>query len=416
MDKENRKTLFKGGLFAVFSFISKGIGFLLLLLLAKMMTPDEYGHLSIFNTFVTFGSFIVAFSAQGYASVSFFKESHSVFKKDFSAIIFLSILSTILLALFILLFGSLLESKLGVPISFQYYAVIISLFVFVFNIHQDLYRVKEKIVSYGIFNCSFALLNCALSIYLVIQMGHSWHGRVCGYLICSIVFFIISLFLIVKDGLISFHFGKENVKKAFFWGFPLIPHAATTWIRQGIDQYIINDAYSASEVGIFSFALNLVNIITVIGWAFNATNSVTIYKVLSGDTKDKETLLRKQIKLLFFVYLISTIAVVICVLGVVSLFFDKYTSSVQYFLILSVYGFLQCVYYIYCNYLFYYNQTKHLMFITFMCSLLHMILSFVLTGMSLYYTSFIYVLVQTIIVFLVFRKSRKLLLEEGIRI
>lgn len=49
------------------------------------------------------------------------------------------------------------------------------------------------------------------------------------------------------------------------WGIPLIPHLATSWIKQGGDRYIINYYYTLAEVGIFSFALNLSNIIDMIG-------------------------------------------------------------------------------------------------------------------------------------------------------
>ena len=64
------------------------------------------------------------------------------------------------------------------------------------------------------------------------------------------------------------------------WGIPLIPHLATTWLRQGCDRYIINYHYELAEVGLFSFALNMANIIEMMGGSFNANNYVNIYKTL----------------------------------------------------------------------------------------------------------------------------------------
>ena len=54
----NNKILLKGGLFSLFSFFNQGVGFLLLIILAKYIVPAEYGTLSLFNTIVTFLGFL----------------------------------------------------------------------------------------------------------------------------------------------------------------------------------------------------------------------------------------------------------------------------------------------------------------------------------------------------------------------
>ena len=53
------KTVRNGGLFSAFSFFNKGIGFVLLILLAKYIQPSEYGELSLFNTLVSLLGYFV---------------------------------------------------------------------------------------------------------------------------------------------------------------------------------------------------------------------------------------------------------------------------------------------------------------------------------------------------------------------
>lgn len=72
------------------------------------------------------------------------------------------------------------------------------------------------------------------------------------------------------------------------YGIPLIPHNAVAFIRQGLDRYIINANFSIEEVGLFSFAMNLANIIMTIGLGFNQTNSIEIYKVLGDNSFSTE--------------------------------------------------------------------------------------------------------------------------------
>ena len=203
-----------------------------------------------------------------------------------------------------------------------------------------------------------------------------------------------------------------------FWGLPQIPHLATNWLRQGCDQYIINYNYSTQDVGLFSFALNLVGIITMIGMAFNSSNSVTIFQVLSlkVSNMEKKTVLKKNTRNIFVVYLGATLLVLFFGYLFVPIVLPKYVESIPYFTILSVYGFMVCMYFLFCNYLFYYGHTKRLMYITFGTSILHLCLSLLLTRYSLYYTSFIYVISQIICVVAVFWYSRIILRKELINI
>ena len=63
---KNNKTLINGGLFSIFSFICRGSSFVLLIVLANFILPDDYGRLSLFGTVQTFISYFMAFSTAGY--------------------------------------------------------------------------------------------------------------------------------------------------------------------------------------------------------------------------------------------------------------------------------------------------------------------------------------------------------------
>ena len=73
INKIRTNTLFRNGtLFAFFSFLNSGIGFLLLLVLASFIPPSEYGELNLFNTFVTLLSIFISLNATGIIAVDFF--------------------------------------------------------------------------------------------------------------------------------------------------------------------------------------------------------------------------------------------------------------------------------------------------------------------------------------------------------
>lgn len=403
-------TVVNGALFSLYAFIGRGIGFLLLIVLANYIPPVDYGKLSLFNTVVMLIGFFAAFSTSGYFAISYFKVSKEVFNQDYSCIQVFLFLSLLIISVPLCLFGDALSSLVGIEGQYLWIAMFVAAFNTLFHMHQDYYRIKEKLKFYGILSLSNALFNAVFSLLLVISFSQGWVGRVNTQLAISLIYGLIAVLFFRHEGF-RFDYNKERAKFILLWGLPQIPHLATNWIRQGCDQYIINYFYSTYEVGLFSFALNLVSIITMIGMAFNSSNSVAIFKILSNNNTalEKRNRLNKNTKTIFLVYLLSAVLILVFSHATIPFFLPQYSGSMKYLSILAIYGLGVCIYFLFCNYLFYYGYTKHLMYITFGTSLFHFLLSILLTRYSLFYTSIVYVISQALCVILVYWYSMRVL-------
>lgn len=263
-------------------------------------------------------------------------------------------------------------------------------------------------------SCGCALMNLVLSITFIKVFQFGWPGRAYAQFVCMLLFGGFGIFYFLWNRFFAFDI-SSYYRQVLIWSIPLIPHAATTFIRQGCDRYIINYYHSISDVGLFSFALTLVNVITMIGFGFNQSNSVDIYKTLADDNINngkKMDKLSKQRRLFIGIYIATTLlAVIVGALGV-PLVMPKYDGAIMYFLILSVYGFGVCVYLLYTNYLFYYKKTKQIMYITFGTAICHLILSLFLTKFGLVYTAILYGVMQMIIVSLIRHFALKTIDQE----
>lgn len=395
------KTLLNGTLFSIFSFTNKGMGFILLIILANFITPEDYGYLSLYTTIVMFVSYLIGLSTNGYQSITFFKNSKEEVKKDTTCILTISLISFLVLECILLLGKDYFPNIANLPFLILQLAIWVSFFNFFYIVHLEFYRIKEQVWKYGYLSCGHTLLNFILSLVLVIPFALSWKGRIYAEGICSIIFLMIALIYFYKEKLITFReLDFARYKRIMAWGIPLIPHLAANWIKQGGDRYIIESYHSMEDVGLFSFALNLTNIIIMIGVAFNSSNSVEIYKTLSRSDCNKEIIhqqLKQKQKTFIYLYLIASVIIVLFGSLIIPFVLPQYTDSISYFFILGIYGFLQCLYFIFCNYLFYYKKNKIIMNITFTSSILHLILSLFLTKYSLYLTAVIYVISQTYI-------------------
>lgn len=408
------KTLLNGGLFSVFAFFNRGVAFLLLILLANYIAPAEYGRLSLFNTIVQFMGYFVALSTQGYMGVSYFKRGPVLFKKDLSTICFICLLGTLFFCLFVAAGGGWLSKVSDLPVSFLWLAIIIS-FMEIFQLMWlDYYRIQEKVWKYGIVSCSIAILNLVLSLYLVISLDLNWSGRVYSHVACSVLFGILGIIYFGRQKLYTKDIDWNNIKMLALWGIPLIPHLASVWIKQGGDRFIINHFHSVDSVGLFSFAINLTSIIIIIGSAFNSSNSVSIFKILSEKipAEQKRKQLKRQTRNITLITLLATGLVVLGGSLLVPIILPRYAPSIPYFLILSIQGLGQCFYFLFCNYLFYYSKNKQIMYVTFSSAVIHLGLSVLLTRYSLYLTCIIYVFSQALVTVLIYVLSQRVLKEK----
>lgn len=413
---KSNKSLRNGTLFSLFSVINQGFSFLILLVLASFITPTEYGYLSLFATVTMVIGYFMAMMSEGYLSVSYFSEGETGIKKTFTGLLVTSLTVASVLILILLLFGNSISTILKLPLHVLFIAVILSFFYVFTQINLDLCRIQERVVSYGLLSCSNAFLNFVISIVIVKYLMMGWEGRVYTQGMCSILFGCIGLFVFIKNGFLG-KFNAHHWKLMMLWGIPLIPHAAANFIKQGMDRYIIDSYHSIELVGLFSFALNLVNIIIMLGNGFNQSNGVEIYKVLGDNdlsNEDKEIKLTSQIKLLIKVYIFILIAVILGVTLLIPVFMPNYTGSIPYFLVLSAYGFMVCLYLLYSNFLFYYKKTKNIMYITFSVACIHLLMSLLITRYSLFLTCALYCLTQGCVSLLIRHKALAILKQNEI--
>lgn len=399
-----------GMLYTVFSFVNSGIGFILLLILARYLTPADYGSLNLFTTFVTLLNIVIALCTTAYITVSFFQKP----KETLRQIILIAFGTTtgmlVLISMVMLLFPAFVERSVGVPIEYLWLGVMICYFGVFNSVNLDIWRLEEKPVTYGIYGVSFAVCNFILSFWLIVGMKYGWQGRVYAWFLLGILYFTISIiFLIKRRYLVLSRPSWDLVKETLIYALPLLPHTTSFWLKQGLDRYIINYFHDQAAVGYFSFAMNLAAIITMIGTAFNATNSVYIYKKLAEGYERARGVLRKQTKIMTAVFFTVSIGVGLFAFGLIHFFIPRYEGSIQYILPLCLGAFFQCIYLLWVNYLFYYKKTRQLMHITLSTALLQVLLSLWLTPYSPLYTAYISMTITLLTMILVHHQSKNAL-------
>lgn len=404
-----------GMLYSLFSFLNNGISFILVLILARFLFPSDYGQLNLFNTFVTFLNIIITLSTASFVAVSFFSKNKEALKEIITIVIGVSAIITAIISFLFLCFPVKISHVIGVDIKYLWFGLLVCFFMVFNSLNLDIWRLEEKPLIYGIYSLSFALCNFGLTFWLVVGEHIGWSGRVYAWFILGFIYFIISSFVLYKRRYLSLNKPSRSlIKETLLFALPLLPHNASFWMKQGMDRYILNSFYDTTIVGYFSFSMNMAAIITMIATAFNATNSVYSFKILS---KNDSVGLRKlflQANIMTIVFFIVCIAVVVFSFCLITFFLPKYNSSIPFIIPLCLGAFFQCIYYLWVNYIIFYKKTNKLMTITLGTAILQIALSIWLTRFSPLNTAWVSMSISAITFILVYITSRNILNKQGI--
>lgn len=405
----HNKNLKDGSLFVFFSFLNQGLNFLLLIVLSWYIAPDSFGKLNLYYTGINIVSIFICLNTSGIISVNFYKFKRHIISQYVNTVLSLTLIVSVLLSIGVLLFHNAIEHGTAIEHKLQFLCIYTCATTIIYNILTDIYRLEEKVVSYGSITVLSTIINICSTLFLVISLKQDWYGRVFSNALTATLFAIVGVFLLIRKGyLTNLRPDNSQYKETLKFGIPLIPHGMNGWLRQGVDRYIINGLFNATQVGLFSFSVTFSTIIYSIGAAFNKANSAYIFRSLSEDPEGTKQKLRKQTFLMIGIFAIITLLLNLICIIIFPLAFPQYKDAIIFLFPLTLGAFFQCVYLQFCNFIFFFKKTKELMYMTFSVSLIHIVLSLWLTHYSVVLTAYVSMISSFIEATLIFWYSRKL--------
>ena len=409
-------TIKNGMLFSIYSFINSCFSFVLLLILAKYINPAEYGQLNLFTIFTQVLTIFVCLGTQGYVAISFFRSEKDKYKSVLTFVFLISTLMFLIYSLALVVFPLLFERTLGLEIQYLFIAILVC-YLQVFNKQCfEMMRINEYVEKYGILSVSQAFLNFVLSLLLVVSFQYGWVGRVYTTLILVVLYFFVSICYFLQHKLIKFEIPEKKIcVETLKYGLPLLPHHTGVWVRQSFDRFVINSYHTSSLVGLYSFAGNFANILLMVGTAFNAVNSVQIYKELAKGYSEAKARLDKIVKYSSMAFGLLAVIIVLGCYVFIPIFFPNYDGFTRYLIPLTLSTYFQCIYLLNVNYLFFYKKTIVLMYITVSLSLIQLILSLLLTKYDVMFAALINMVINGFICLFVMVYKKSLCNEEELK-
>ncbi len=357
--------------------INKAIPFFLLPIMTRYLTPTDYGIVATFNVLLAIVTVFVGLSMNGAINVNYFKLKKEELRE------YIGNAFIILFTNFILVFAVVFYLKTYISISTKFpekwipIVAVIALCQSIFSVNLGLWQVEQKSFPYGVVQISRTILNFAFSLIFIVALVWGWQGRLLGVIITSIIYGIISIFVIIKRKYITLSFNKKYIKDALFFGVPLIPHALGGWIMTSIDRIFINSMVGVDATGIYTVGYQLGGIIGLLAGSFNMAWSPFLFEKL------KENNYSTKVKIVKFTYLYDVCIILIALaLSFIAPYFLKFFVGENFYLAYKyvLWIALGCafngMYYMVVNYIFYVKKTYILAWVTFSSAGINIILNY----------------------------------------
>ncbi|MEP1094457.1 MAG: polysaccharide biosynthesis C-terminal domain-containing protein [Cyclobacteriaceae bacterium] len=271
------------------SVFGSAAGFILMPILTHYLSTDEYGTLTLFNTYVQLLVPFIGLVASGLISVDYFKKDIGTtdFGSLFSSITAIPIAPFLFFFSTTLLFNDVLVPVLDIP----GYAIITLPFVALLSVYKqqfiDYLIVLKKARLYAVINISKTTIEYGVAILLVVFLGYGWFGRVGSAVLVLVIIVIFSLRFYRSLGLYK-RIQKSNIRSALLYGLPLIPHVVGRFVINQSDKLFIANMVSKSEVGIYNTGYMLGSMIMILSGAFLNIYTPYLFERLAAINNQKK--------------------------------------------------------------------------------------------------------------------------------
>lgn len=359
--------------YTICNFFQNGISFLVVPLYIRLLSTDEYGRWSVFQSWRDI--LIIFASLNLYAGIYTKTLVDNKFDRDkyTSSMQGLGTVCTIILFVLYSLFHSKIDKTLGLSlpyilILFIYFAVYPG---FLFWMTRK--RVEYKYISVVVVTAIVSIGIPLLSILFLFTLGRKAEALILGFLIMQC---IIGFVLYIKQ-FIKCHsfFDLSFWKYALEYNLPLIPHYLSLIILNQSDRIMIKNYCGDGDAGRYSLAYQLAIVITILATSINGSRVPWTYEKLKTGRYDN---LKKII--CYLVIFLSCVTVILGlfspeIIGVIGT--DEYKTATYVIPVVSLGLFYSFIYDLFAAIEFYFGYTKYVMYASTVGAVLNLLLNMV---------------------------------------
>jgi len=352
-------------IYTIASFLNAGVPFLLLPILTKLLSPEQYGILTLYTVFIALFSPIISLNIMSPLQISYTNLNQREFASYFSSILTIPIIMFVFSIVFLTVFSATLLHLSHISLIMLYTLPIILLFQVFPKLVTSIYQITEQPIKYAIYQLSFAVMNISFTLYFLYAYHASWESRVIAILFTNIFFTFISLYIFKRMDLYTKNLKKEYFIDAIKIGAPLIIHIISAVLFQMSDRLFIQYFKGDYELGIFAVGAQIGMIALIIQQAFMQAWLPYLFKNLKLNTSASKIKIVQLSYISIILFMIMPFLIELASIPIFIFFIDsKYEYAQQYvFWVALGYAFLG-IYKIFSGVILFKKKTSYLAWIS----------------------------------------------------
>ena len=273
--------------------LPQAVGFLLLPIITRYLTPGDYGIVSSVGVLGTILAIFLTLAVDHSIYRLYYDYGSEEKKRDFLGTISISLFITSTIGVFILfVFRDYVALVFKSIPFFPYYVYIIlatyfSIFLIIPKIY---YMVIEEATKFFLLSVGLTFLNIALILWFVVGLERGAEGYLGARVVADLLFVPLSLFILKK--IVNFKFDLQMLKNGLSFSLPIIPTLLSAWILNLSDRIFIERYFTLQDVGIYSLGYQIALVATVIGGGIHTAYFPFFFKLANSNDQEnsKKTL------------------------------------------------------------------------------------------------------------------------------
>jgi O-antigen/teichoic acid export membrane protein len=366
-------------LYTFFNFFERGIPFLILPLITRIIEIEEVGYYILFQTIINILIPFLTLNIDSVTLINYYKLDKPEFKKYFSTGVNLFVTYFLFIFFIIFLLANVISNLISFEPDWLIFSAIIVFFQFFANLHKSLMRVEKKVFSFGLYSVSLVLIRNIISFILIIKFNFGWIGILYGHFISYFLGSLIAFYNFYKKDFLSANLNKNHIIDIFKTGAPISFHKLGLWLGSGYNKMIVVAIIGISAGAEYGIGATFAMLLTMLSTSINNALVPHVYELLKNGFEDDK---KKIVSITFKIYGIFLFFAVIFVLVgnnyTTFIFGDKYIDSEYLVFPLVLAAFFRCLYTLHVNYIFYTKKTYRVTQITMISGVINCFLAYFL--------------------------------------
>lgn len=366
-------------IYTISTLINKIIPFVLLTIVTRYLTTEEYG---IASMMITSCQVIAPFIMMG-ASAAFIRKFIDNDSNNecylFTGLCIMSIFSVII-SIGVIFFRIQIENITGIPREFIINLIVISISNVFYDTGLAVVEAKEKAKRYFVLQIGFSTINAIISIGMVVGLELGLGGYIASLTIVGILKFVISLWSMINEIGIICKICKGFIKEIVLsFGIPMIPTQLKGTLLTYSDRLFITNMVSLSATGVYSIGSQFAQPIEVLCQSFNLAFVPWLYKKLNeGDEKTKKGIV--VFSYLYGIFFLIGSIIWSCIAKIVLQFWvgESFAEGGKYVLWLSLGYAFHAMQMMVVNYIYYVKKVNLYSIVTMVILFLNLVLNYIL--------------------------------------